>query len=379
MEIYDVIIVGAGIAGCGLAYNLKRMGYDGNILIIDKEEVGANAAYGYRNTCEKIAKEYNLPYEHVYKGIKIGTEDKTHFILNRKFYFIDYKKACRMLLKNSNFEYKKEKAVRINKSILETDKNQYFFKILVDCSGSDFFGKRQLKQKLPFRYWVGKTTVLKNILKDKDYFYYQINDSGFIEDLYPLKNKTLQGKWMYSEKNDLNSIIPEKNTIFGEKINNPILKKDYCVIYPATPVLPLVHKNIAFLGDSFGNPVTTSGCGIKVILDSSKILAKSIKKDDLKSYEKIWRKKYLDIFIRYLSLKYYTFHKLKFFKNLKKTVSWKELAFQFEKYPELFNIMFDGEENFKLPTGMKKAFSKSSKIFMIMYFSYLKLKYFLMS
>ena len=63
MEYYDVIIVGAGIAGCGLAYNLKRIGYKGSVLVIDKKEPGANAAYGYRNIEGDIVEEFNLNYQ----------------------------------------------------------------------------------------------------------------------------------------------------------------------------------------------------------------------------------------------------------------------------------------------------------------------------
>ena len=115
MEKYDVIIVGAGIAGCGLAYNLKRFNYGGKVLLIDKDEPGANAAYGYRNTTEEIVKEYDLPYEHVYKGMKVGVADKTYFTLQKKFYFIDYKKTCKNFIKNSQTEFRKEKAINLKK------------------------------------------------------------------------------------------------------------------------------------------------------------------------------------------------------------------------------------------------------------------------
>ncbi|HLD55330.1 MAG TPA: FAD-dependent oxidoreductase [Candidatus Nanoarchaeia archaeon] len=379
MKEYDVIIIGAGIAGSGLAYNLNKECPEKKVLIIDAKEPGSNASYGYRNIMESLQKEYNFPYEHMYKGMKIGIEDKIFFTLNRKFYFINYKKICNKLLRESKAEFKKGFAKEFNSKILKTDKECYKFKYLVDCSGSSFFIKKKLRHKLPFRYWMAKTRVLKNELKDKDYYYYQFHDSGYFEDIYPLKNKTLQGDWQYTEKRDLNLLKPIENQLYKKLISKPKIIKEYIVGNPCTPVLPLVYKNIAFLGDSFGNPVTSSACGIKPILDTSKILSKAIKKNNLKLYEKEWKKRYLEIYIRYLVPKYYTYHKLKYFQKFKKPTSWFKLIEQFEKYPELFETMFDGEKQFKLPKETKKIFHKSSKIFQGAYYIYLKYKYYKMS
>lgn len=378
MENYDVIIVGAGIAGCGLAYNLSKKCPEKKVLIIDKKEPGANAAYGYRNTTEEIVKKYNLPYEHIYKGMKVGIEDETFFTLKRKFYFIDYKKSCKKLLKNSNSEFQQEEAVKLNGKILKTNKGEYCFKILVDCSGHNFFAKKLFKQKIPFRYWIVKTRVLKNTLKNKDYFHYQFNDSGYFEDLYPLKNKTLQGDWQYTKKINFNLISPDKKTIYKKYISSPeIVKENYTVI-PCSPVLPLVHKNIVFLGNSFGNPSTSSAEGVRHILNTLEILTKAIKKQDIQLYEKEWKRKYLDVYIKYLVAKYYTFHNPWYMRYIKKTVPWEKLALNFGKHPEFFNHMFDGESRFEIPHDMKKIFPKSAPIFQLYYYLYLKLKYVLM-
>ncbi|KHO50355.1 MAG: hypothetical protein QT05_C0052G0034 [archaeon GW2011_AR13] len=340
MKEYDVIIIGAGIAGTGLAYNLNKECPEKKVLIIDAKEPGSNASYGYRNIMESLQKEYNFPYEHMYKGMKIGIEDRIFFTLNRKFYFIDYKKICNKLLRESKAEFKKGFAKEFNSKILKTDKENYKFKYLVDCSGSSFFIKKKLRHKLPFRYWMAKTRVLKN---------------------------------------DLNLLKPIENQLYKKLISKPKIIKEDIVGNPCTPVLPLVYKNIAFLGDSFGNPVTSSACGIKPILDTSKILSKAIKKNNLRLYEKEWKKRYLEIYIRYLVPKYYTYHKLKYFQKFKKPTSWFKLIEQFEKYPELFETMFDGEKQFKLPKETKKIFHKSSKIFQGAYYIYLKYKYYKMS
>ena len=186
MKKYDVIIIGAGIAGCGLAYNLKKFGYEGSVLIIDKENIGRHAN-NYKNTFEEVIKEYNLPYYHKFKGIKLGLYDKVYFSLNINFYFIDYKEVCCNLCKNSNAEFKKETALNLKDNILITNNSIYKYHYLIDCSGSNSFIKKLFNKTLPFRYWIGNIRILKNKINlDKKYFYHMFSNENFFEDFYPL-------------------------------------------------------------------------------------------------------------------------------------------------------------------------------------------------
>jgi flavin-dependent dehydrogenase len=378
MEYYDIVIIGAGIAGCGLAYNLNKECPEKKVLIIDKEEVGTNAAYGYRNTTEDVIKEYNLPYEHIYKGIKIGIKDKTIFTLNRKFYFIDYKKACKYLLKNSNVKFKKETAIKLGKNILLTNQNKYYFKILVDCSGNNFFARKQKNKKDSFRFWMGKTRILKNKLKDTDYFYFQFNNSGYFEDLYPMKNKTLQGDWQYTKKNDVKLIWADKNNLYNKYFKNPRIIQENFVANPSTPIIPIVYKNIVLLGDSFGNALASSGAGIKVILETSQMLTKSIVRKDLKSYENLWKKKYLNTYIKYLVSKLDMYNNPKIIDKIKGSPTKKEIMPLMGKYKKIFEKILDCDMEIKIPKEIKQLYSLRSRIFQIYFFFYLHLKYKLM-
>jgi len=378
MKNYDVIIVGAGIAGTSLAYNLSQECPEKKVLLIDKKEPGANAAYGYRNTNEEVVKKYNLPYEHIYKGIKVGTSDKIYLTLNRKFYFLNYNQVCKNFLNKSSLEFRKENATQIQGNVLKTDGDEYKFKNLVDCSGNNFFAKKRYKQKLPFRFWIGKTKVLKNKLKDTNYYYYQFSDSGYQEDLYPLKDKTLQGDWQYVKEVDFKKIIPDKKTLYNTLISNQKIINESKAVIPCTPVFPMVYKKIAFLGDSFGNPFTSSACGIEPILDASKLLTKAIKKNNLNIYEKIWKKKYLENNIRYLVTKYDSYHNTKFLQWVKKTPTRTGQLPTISKYPEFFGELLDAKSNVQIPKEIKKLFPKRSKIFQTYYYFYLKSKYALM-
>lgn len=355
MDEYDIIIIGAGIAGCGLAYNLKKIDYQGKILIIDKKEIGANAAYGYRNTFKKIIKEYNIPYEHKYKSISFGTYKKIFSEIHSDFHFFNYKKACKHLLKNSNAQFKKEGAVALGKNIIKTDKTVYKFKYLIDCSGRNFFAKKILKHKLPFKYWIGKTYELKGKLKNIDSYYFFLNSEGFLDEVYPLKNKTLRGLWRYGNEKHFNhfplSPISEKLTMNFQK------KESGIALIPCTPSLPIVQNNIAFLGDSFGNASTSTAEGVSPILETSKILARNIKNNTLKNYEKEWKKKFLSSYLKKLATKSDTKTRLEFLKILKNN-------------PKTF-MQLAKNEKMKIPLSLIIKIPK--KMLWIFFINYIKL------
>ncbi|MCW8966813.1 MAG: hypothetical protein OQK82_09050 [Candidatus Pacearchaeota archaeon] len=374
-EIYDIIIIGAGVAGCGISYHLKKVNFKGRLLIIDKKEPGANNAYGGRNTTKEIIKKYSLPYEHIYKGIKVGSEDETLFIFNKEFYFVNYKKICKKLLTYSQVEFRQETGIKLDKNILITNKNHYRFKIIIDCSGKDFFCKKIYKQRLPFRYWIGKTLISEKKIKDKNYFYFQFNDNNNFEDLYPLKNKTLYGTWQYTKKPYMNKInLPKKNLKDTYIKDSKIIKIQKAII-PCTPVFSMRYKNIYFLGDSFGNATTSSAEGIRAILENAKSLANLIKKNELNKYEKIWKKKNFDSYMKFLVPRINEHHNLKFIQNIKKLPSKKEKLKILKKYPDIFEKILMSDSNFKYPKEIEKIFISRQKVFLMYNYLLLKLRY----
>ncbi|HJX50129.1 hypothetical protein A3K73_05535 [Candidatus Pacearchaeota archaeon RBG_13_36_9] len=359
---YDVIIIGAGIAGTGLSYNLKREGYKGSILIIDKKSPGSNAPFVYRNTFKEIIDEYKLTYEHKFDGAVIGIYGETNK-LKENFFFIDYKKVCNFLLKNSDALFKKENALEVKDKVLITDKNKYKFGYLIDCSGASFFLRRLYKLPLPFRYWIGNIKVLKNKVDIGNYFYFCVSRDkvNYLEDFYPTKDKVIHGDWVYENKIDFNLIKVPKDTLYNKIIKNPKITKQEKAIIPSSPVLPLVIKNCAFLGDSFGNASSSVSEGIRPILDTSIILARAINKNNLKSYEKEWNKKNLNLYIKKLSLKLSSKLKVK-------------LLHQIRKNPELLKKMMKNEDT-KIPKNIKNKIPINLKLRVIMNYLFLASKY----
>jgi len=363
MEYYDVIIVGAGIAGTTLSYYLSQYCPDKSVLIIDKNQKGSNEGYGYRNTFKEIIDEFKIPYTHKYKGLKLGSFNETIATIDTDFYLFEYQKLCDIFYKKSNSVFKDEVAIDVDNSRLKTDKSEYFFKYLIDCSGPSFFLKKKLKMQLPCRYWVGHLRQLKNNIKmDTNYFYFNTDKNWFLEDVYPLKDKILHGYWRYTKKIDFNLIKPyPKDTFYLKNIQKPIEINDSFVIQAVSPALPLVYKNYAFLGDSFGNATPTSGAGIIPIIRTADLLAYSIKINDLKYFEKTWKKRNLNNYIKQMASRSVFKDRVKFVKL-------------FKDDSQLLRDMVK-KERFDLPPRIIKKIPKKMLVKSLAYFLLLKLKY----
>lgn len=375
MKYYDVIIIGAGIAGCGLAHNLKKIGYKGSVLIIDKKGVGSNAAYGYRVLFKKILDLYNLPYKHRYKGIKVGVNDEVSFVINKEAFLCDYRVICNCLLKRSDATFSREQALNLSDNKLLTNKSKYFFKYLVDCSGVDFFIKKRLSQNLPMRYWVGhvKKLVSKERIND-DYLFYMFDDSGYMEDFYPMKDKIFQGDWQYVKEIDFNKINPPKKTLFNN-LKNPFIEEEFFVADPVAPALPNSYQNFSFVGDSFGGGTPSAGVGIEPALYCSKILSVAIKNNNLNFFKKTWKKLYFKPYLLSLASRLDRYHDSRLLKSLKRYPKNTEALKLFKKTPELFIDLCMNNRDFKLPKEVSNLFPKRKKFFTIIYYLYLRLKY----
>ena len=229
--------------------------------------------------------------------------------------------TCNDLIKRSNAHFIKDNAVDFKNDILYTEKNNFRFGNLIDCSGYSFFLKKILGHPLPFRYWVAKIGVFPRITKksiDRNYFYFQFGEDGFFEDLYPLEDKTLCGYWQYAKNINHSLIKPTKKTLLKKYFPYQENKLNKRAVITNAHVLPIARKNYAFLGDSFGNALSSSAEGIMYVLDSSKLLAESIKMNNMESYQKEWCKSYMGQYIKFLASRLNRYNNpaiLKFFKR----------------------------------------------------------------
>ncbi|MCK4997697.1 hypothetical protein KAS08_05320 [Candidatus Pacearchaeota archaeon] len=365
MEHFDVIIIGAGIAGVGLAYHLNKICPEKKTLIIDKEDIAFNEGYGSRITYSETINKYNLPYKHIFDGMKIGNKKGVYLTVDAPFFAIDYKEVCASLLNRSSLILKKEKAIRIFRDILETNKNKYHFKFLVDCSGHNAFLNKFIKRKNPLFYWIGNTNICegKSILKE-NYFYLLAEDNGFIEDIYVTSDQISLGHWTYTKKIDFNCIKYPKQKFSSKVLNNLSFIKQSRVVVPGTPILPLTKKNFAFLGDSMGNVIPTVGEGVRPILESSELLARAIKKNNLKLFDKEWKRIYLSRYLKVISGKI----------DIKDRLA---IGYMLVKNPEIFLKMIKLEK-FKFPEEVSKKIPIKWKKEILKRFILLRFKFFIM-
>ncbi|MBR9706434.1 hypothetical protein GOV14_05340 [Candidatus Pacearchaeota archaeon] len=373
MEEKGVIIIGKGIAGAGLAYNLEKQGFKGKVLIIDsKEELEKDS---YRITFEDTINKYKLPYDKIYPKLFFHLPTKEIIDIKVDSYLLDYDKTCKYLLKKSKVEVRNEKALNVKGRFLQTDKNIYRFEYLVDASGNRFFLRKLLKLKLPVKYWIGKSKIFKaNSNEDKE-FHYFFNEDGFFEDVYQVKDKLMYGFWKYVEMNNIAFNGP-KNSVALDMIKGKKQVHEFNNLVPCSPVLPLVYKRYAFLGDSFGNATTASAEGIKPIMDSSEILAFAIKNSDLNWYETNWKKAYLNKYLKFLAFKMVRYPSTDFWSKIKKNFLPRNLSIYryLKSHPEVLWKILRGE-TFVADKEFKRAGSTLNQMASAWIYLKLKLQY----
>jgi len=379
MESYDVIIIGGGIAGTGLAYNLSQECPHKSVLLIEKDEIGGNAGYGYRIIFKDTIDRYKLPFSHKYKYFNVGAYDKIYFKVFHNVYFVDYKQICNNLFRRGNPDLTNDEAISVDNNILKGRKQDYKFQYLIDCSGNNSFLAARNNRPYPYINWINKSRIITNDnnLNDKS-FYYMFSDTGYFEEIYPLKDRVIHADWLYTRKPEFNKIRPHIGTLSKKlKIHGKIIKEFQSVV-PVAPVLPLTKGNYAFLGDSFGNADPAVGMGIKLILESSKILTNAIKQEDLTYYNIEWKKIFLNRYIKWIASKLDRYHCPPIIQKIKNYPSLTKVVEIMGRKPDTFLNMLKNEDGIEVSNELKRLLPKIQIVTKAYYYLLLNLKYYFM-
>ncbi len=384
MEQFDIIIIGAGIAGCGLACNLRRAGYSGSVLIIDKNEVGFNSKERIIAADKFDAvTEYGFPVKHVFKGFRIGSINNVIATIPGKVYVTDYKAITGKLLEESQYPFRKEQAVHLEKkNVLITDKARYHYRFLADCSGVNSFVRTLYGFPKPFRYWIAVRKKLKKWppFYDKNYYYNLMDSRNRYLDEFLFTGTHLDYcKWQNTDIRTIKRVVQDGKEGFITSIpGEGFIPKGDFFYFPGNPVFPLVHRNIAFLGDAFGNTPPQSAFGVDMILKTSKILANAILKENLRRYEKEWMSQYFKLYLKHLTLRIDRSNNPAYLDRLKKYPDIQKVCAVLKKYPREFMSLMQNHSEFDIPKELRKLYPARQLFFLAWHFLGVASRYTLM-
>jgi digeranylgeranylglycerophospholipid reductase len=328
---YDVIIVGAGPAGCSTAKYINPDGNNLKVLLIDRrKKIGTPVQCGESHPSiqawEKIMpnnyplKElFNIPRKTIANEIKyfeiISPKGKHYiydlnyneFILNRDIFDqhlsdIAIKKGAELLINTSVKGLK-------NKHTVVTSDGNISGDIIVGADGPVSIVRKSIGLKAPNNIVPCVTAILKGDF-NKDYK--SIFIGGHYRDgfgwIFPKGDTANIGFGTENYKNI--SLIDTFNELI---IKNGFTSKDILIkgggVVPMSGPIPVtVKENVMFVGDSAGMvlPLTGHGIGFAMIAgrECGKTIAEHFIKDEpLSSYEKKWRLLFENILIKSLNRK----------------------------------------------------------------------------
>lgn len=300
---YDVLILGGGIAAAGLACNLRRARYSGSIAVLDRNGPGSAGAYGFRNTFRAVIDEYGIPYRKEFRGLRdavtTGRGGTRWMDIDVPCYFYHYEEACKAMLAGAGVVHLTGEAVALDPGgrRLSTHGEVLGYGVLVDCSGPRAWTRGPLGLPKAGRYYVGSTYSIPLSAAgglpdffDPDRFIYYTEANGYMEDAYVLGENLLYGVWNYSASPDTRIGIREGGILSRFQCFAEMGKAEaFPAAIAAEPVYPIVHGQVAYLGDSGGQATPASSEGTRPILEASRLLARVIAEGaDLDMYQEEW-------------------------------------------------------------------------------------------
>ncbi len=386
IERFDVVIVGAGLAGTSLAYHLSEACPDKRVLILDKNEIGANCKHSNRivaqDTKDAVA-EYGLRTVYRHKGVKLGTFNEIYATLDGGVYVIDFKDTCSSFFKKSSAEFRKEKAVALKKDkILVTDKAAYQYSFLIDCSATSFFLRKQLGLSLPFRYWIGVKKYSSpdecSVPIDRRYYYNLMEENNLYLYEYLYNGQALSYcKWQNAFSKDIETVTNKEGQrgYRLRRIKEPFVEQKDFVGFPGNPLLPLVVGNCAFLGDSAGTTPPQSGFGVDMSLKCAKMLTDALSKNDLDYYQKTWKRTFYQHYLRHLAARIDRSSISPALQKLKNYPGLDKVCAAVQKNPDSYFSLIRNNMDFSVPKEVKECFPSRRALFLLYHYAEIRARY----
>lgn len=317
-ENYDIIIVGAGLAGLSTAIALSNSKL--NILLLDnnKNFDHAHMIGIYNHVIKKFGIRKAVKSKiNILSIVTPSIENRFDFTHSKYFLnYTDLKEAYKLLSKKVKCKFKRDieiiNAEQTSKGILLTDKNlkRFFAKIVIDCSGNSAVVASSLGIKKSRIYNETLSGTVKFKPTKKRFIQYQDrtvtrNAGAWIVPIS--KTKAHVGISSYvpyfsPSKPDLERrlelFLNNMNKRFNLGINLRYLKN---LVYKQSPVIqpinPMSKDNLLVVGDAAGQATSFYGMGSEIALTmgeiAGKLSEKAIKNNNfsanfLKTYERKW-------------------------------------------------------------------------------------------
>lgn len=286
-----IIIVGAGPVGCYTAQALKVYGYQ-PLLIEEHSEVGrpvhCTGLIGSKVFTDK--RLFKIPSSSIINRINgaVINYDNQSFTIERKdvAYVVDRERFDKELSKGLDILYQ-NRFMGIEKGpsgfIVETDKDQIAADIVIGADGANSVMRKILNKDASVSYYKGAQIRIKSKPAYKDMVEVFLKNPSFFW-IVPESEEVIRvGTISENPYRDLQNFLKEK------KIKGSVVERLGGLVAVRVG-LNTVRGNIALVGDAACQIKPLTYGGIYFGLKAASILTSCINKNNLRDYDKLWKK-----------------------------------------------------------------------------------------
>jgi len=329
---YDIVIIGAGPAGCIAAREAKMLDSDLNVLLLEEHYnigepmqcAGLISVDGFKKLNLKIPKSCILNtvrgaifYAPNSTSFKIKSKKEMARVIDRRIFDkylaeLAIKEGVKLELghKVTDIDYSNKNMKNFVKLSIKTDdkKEDIYTKIIIDAEGIKGKLLKQCGFSPPKKTLPAIQLEMSNVnIEDSEVvelFFGKNISPGFFAYFIPTSENSARIEVASKRNNTYNYLVHflKKHSVIKDRIKNAnILEVLGGSIITGGPIKKTYSNNIMLVGDAAGQVKATTGGGVIMGGLCSKIAAKiaveSILKNDfsakfLKKYDRLWRNNY---------------------------------------------------------------------------------------
>ncbi|MBD3313391.1 geranylgeranyl reductase family protein [Candidatus Woesearchaeota archaeon] len=299
---YDVIVIGAGPAGCEIAYRLARSGH--KVLVLEKESFGREKPCGGGIQLKEMLEFGNVPSEVIERKIrKARIVSPSNIVLEAE---LKNSRLFAATVKRSNYDMwlqsraEKAGAELIDNTAVTSIKDKggsseikagdlrFNARLVVDAGGASSSVRRMIgiKERFPelcvtFHRWLKLKDIGRRFSNAIELYFMKDNPEGYVW-IFPKKDVVSVGIGATAvsvRKKKLNMVqmldeFIRKHPVASARLKGAVRKKEWGGMVPMGILPRLWSNNAVVIGDSGGFANIIQGGGIYQARKSAKIAAK---------------------------------------------------------------------------------------------------------